>query len=77
MIKNLTLAVERQSIITKEKAILLTKSINEIHEPQTYDKAISNLIYSRYWKEVIEEELQNLENHQTWEYDELPQTIKR
>lgn len=32
--------------------------------------------HKRRWREAIEEELQNLENHQTWEYNELPQGRK-
>lgn len=50
-----------------------TEVSSKIHEPRTYEEAISDPIHARQWKEAIEEEIQNLENHSTWEYDELPQ----
>lgn len=37
-----------------------------------YDEAVNDAIHGRRWREAIEEEMQNLENHQTWEYAELP-----
>ena len=50
----------------------ITECSSKIRKPITYDKAINNPIHGRRWREAIEEELQNLENHQTWEYNELP-----
>lgn len=50
----------------------MTKSISKIHEPTSYDEAVNDPIHGRRWREAIEDELQNLENHQTWEYDKLP-----
>lgn len=45
---------------------------SKIYEPRTYDKAIANLIHGQKWKDAIEEELSNLEQHNTWEYYKLP-----
>ena len=56
----------------QEVAMSLTETNSKIHEPKSYDEAINDSIHGRRWREAIEEELQNLENHQTWEYDELP-----
>ena len=44
----------------------------KVYKPRTYDEAISDPIYGRQWREALEEELQNLEQHNTWEYDKLP-----
>ena len=53
-------------------AMLMTKAFSKIHKPKSYDKAINDPIHGRQWRKAIEEKLQNLENHQIWEYDELP-----
>ncbi len=50
----------------------ITESASKIYEPTSYDKAVNDQIHRRRWREAIENELQNLENHQTWEYDDLP-----
>ena len=55
-----------------EVAMSMTETSSKIHKPKSYDKAINNSIHDRWWREVIEKELQNLKNHQTWEYNELP-----
>ena len=44
---------------------------SKIHKPETYKEAISDLIHSWYWKSAIEKEIQDLENHHTWEYNQL------
>lgn len=49
----------------------LTETNSKIHEPKLYNKVIDDLIHSYYQKKAIEEELQNMENHQTWEYDKF------
>ncbi len=54
----------------------ITESTSKIYEPNTYDEAISDLIHRRRWREAIEEELQNLESHYTWEYEQLPNDCK-
>lgn len=55
--------------------MLMTKVNNKIYEPESYDKAINDPIYGWRWREIIEEDLQNLENYQTWKYAEiLPRT---
>lgn len=55
----------------EEIAMSMTESGSKIYEPTSYDEAVNDQIHGRRWQEVIEDELQNLENHQTWEYDEL------
>ena len=50
----------------------MTEASSKIHKPKSYDKAINDPIHGRRWREAIEEELQNLKNYQTWEYNELP-----
>lgn len=42
-----------------------TEISSKVHEPATYEEAISDPIHSRRWKEAIEEEIQNLEDHYT------------
>lgn len=54
----------------------MAESTSKIYKPNTYDEAISDLIPERHWREAIEEELQNLENHHTWEYEQLPNKRK-
>lgn len=51
-------------------------STSKIYKPNTYNEAISDLIYGRHWREAIEKELQNLENYHTWEYKQLPNNRK-
>ena len=53
-------------------AMSMTKVSSKIHKPKLYDKTINDPIHDRQWRKAIEEELQNLENHQTCKYDELP-----
>ena len=50
----------------------IIETSSKIHEPKTYDKAVNNPIHRRHWQEAIEDKLQNLENYQTWKYNELP-----
>lgn len=50
-----------------EKIMSMTETSSRVYEPKTYEEAITDPIYSRQWKEAIEEEIQNLENYQTWE----------
>ena len=53
-----------------DTAMSATEVSSKIHE-SNYNQTISDLIYGRQWGEAIEEELQNLEQHNTWEYFEL------
>ncbi len=64
------------SVVEGEQAMSITESTSKIHEPKTYDEAISDPIHGRRWREVIGEELQNLESHHTWEYEQLPNDRK-
>lgn len=56
--------------------MLINKLRSKIQKSKTYDKAVNNAIYRQQWQKAIKEELQNLENYQTQEYDELPQEKK-
>lgn len=58
-------------VVESEQAMSMAESTNKIYEPNTYDEAISDPIHGRRWRKVIEEELQNLEDHHTWEYEQL------
>ncbi len=51
--------------ISNEVAMSMTKVNSKIHEPASYDEAVNDPIHGRRWREAIEEELQNLRNHQT------------
>ncbi len=50
----------------------ITESGSKIYKPISYKKAVSYQIHGWCWQKAIEDELQNLENHQTWEYNKLP-----
>lgn len=54
-------------IMTSEAdtAMSATEVASKIYEPKRYDEAIADPIHSRQWREAIEEELQNLEQHST------------
>ena len=56
------------------------KSVDEtsskVQESKTYDEAISNFVHGNRWREVIDEELYNLDSHQTQSYTLLPQRQK-
>lgn len=54
----------------------MTETSSKIYEPKTYNETVKDPIHGRQWREAIEEELQNLENHQTWVYDKLPPSRK-
>lgn len=56
-------------VVESEQAMSMAESTSKIYEPNTYDEAISDPIHGRRWREAIEEELQNLEDHHTWEYE--------
>lgn len=55
-----------------KKTMSETEISSIVYKPLTYEQAVSDPIHGRRWKEAIEEEIQNLENHHTWEYDRLP-----
>lgn len=50
----------------------ITKLSSKIYEPSTYKEATNNPIYGRQWRKAIKKKLQNLDNHHTWEYKQLP-----
>lgn len=45
-----------------EKIMSVTETSSKVHEPATYEEAISDPIHARQWKKAIEEEIQNLED---------------
>ena len=45
----------------------ISEASSKIHEPTSYEEAISDPIHGRQWKDAVEEELYNLESHHTWE----------
>ncbi len=55
-----------------DTAMSATEIKSKIHEPPNYDEAISDPVHGRQWKKAIEEKLHNLEQHNTWKYDEVP-----
>lgn len=57
--------------MTGKVVLSMIETNSKIHKPEIYNEAINDPIYSRRWRETIEEELQNLENYQTWAYKEL------
>ena len=50
----------------------VTETSSKVREPKTYDKAINDLIHGNRWREAVDEELWNLDTHQTWCYTPLP-----
>ena len=44
---------------------LVTETSSKVQEPKTYDEAINDLIHENRWQEAIDEELWNLNTHQT------------
>ncbi len=54
-----------------ETAMSITEYSSKIYEPTSYEKATNDPVHDKRWQEAIKEELQNLKNHQTWEYNKL------
>lgn len=50
----------------------MRKTINKIDELTLYKKAITDAIYGRRWREIIEDKLQNLESYHIWDHKKLP-----
>lgn len=53
--------------IAPEQAMSATEISSKVYEPKTYNEAINDPIHGRRWKEAIEDEIKNLENHHTWD----------
>ena len=62
--------------IAFEQAMSATEINSKLYKLRTYDKAINKPIYGRCKKKAIEDEMENLENYYTWEYDNLPSRKK-
>ena len=43
----------------------VTETSSKVQEPKTYNEAINDPIYGNRWREAIDEELWNLDAHQT------------
>lgn len=67
---------DTEATTLQELAMSISEASSKIHEPTSYEEAISDLIHGRQWKDAVEEELYNLESHHTWEFEELPQDRK-
>ena len=59
-----------------ESAKSVTETSNKVQKPNTHDEAINDPVYGNRWREVIDEELWNLDSHQTWSYTLIPQERK-
>lgn len=55
-----------------DTAISAIEVDSKIYEPRTYNNAITDPVHGQKWKDTIKEKLSNLEQHNTWEYNELP-----
>lgn len=60
-----------EDLESHETVMLITESSSKIHKSKEYKKAINDPIHGKRWREVIEDELQNLENYHTWKYKQL------
>ena len=49
----------------RELAKSMTETSSKVREPKTYDEAINNPVHGNRWREAIDEELWNLDSHQT------------
>ena len=49
----------------QELAKLVSETSIKVREPKTYDEVINNPIHGNRWRKVINEELWNLDSHQT------------
>ena len=47
-----------------------------MREPKTYNEAVNDPIHGNRWREAVDEELWNLDAHQTWCYTPLPDNRK-
>lgn len=54
-----------------ETVMSVTEVGSKIYKSQTYNKTLADLAYGQNWKDAIEEELSNLEQHNIWESNEL------
>lgn len=56
----------------RECAKSVTETSSKVREPKIYDEAIHDSVHGNRWREAIDEELWNLDSHQTWSYTSLP-----
>ena len=56
----------------RELAKSMTETSSKVREPKTYDEAINDPVHGNRLREAINEELWNLDLHQTWTYTLLP-----
>lgn len=76
--KNTSIKNKGLKTSNSELTILVTKTNSKIYKCGSFNEVFKNLIYNQYWKKTIKKkmqklskELQNLENHETWKYEEL------
>ena len=50
----------------------MTETSSKVWQPKTYDEAINDPVHGNRWREVMDEELWNLDSYQTWTYTLFP-----
>ena len=60
----------------QEFAKSVTETSNKVQESKTYDETINDPIHGNKWRKAVDEELWNLDTHQTWCYTPLPNNRK-
>lgn len=61
---------------THKFAKLVTKTSSKVREPKSHSKVINDCIHRNRWREVVDDELWNLDIHQTWCYTPLSDNQK-
>ena len=57
--------MERLVKLAQEFAKLVTKTSSKVQKPKTYNEAINDPIHGNRWRRAVDEELWNLNIHQT------------
>lgn len=70
--EQVNISEDTEPATSQELAVSISESSSNIHEPASYEEAISDPKHGRQWRDAVEEELHNLESHHTWEFEELP-----
>ena len=63
------------SLTYYQVARLVVETSGKVEGSKTYDKIINNFVYGNRWQEAIDEELWNLDTHQTWTY--IPLSLRQ
>lgn len=57
--------------LVNQMAMSAAETSSKIYKRQSYGKAVNEPTYGRRWREAIENEVDNLADHNSWEYEEL------